>query len=170
MASRGTRQHHRNNGRLGRLNMKNSPKTILENYRSDSAIDGFCEAALDAASTSKPALTRSIALWCMGVIARYSEYDLSMGNAGYSYFVASLGVYNKNVQSCFEIITLYKEMPDGHSDGFVAETCIQTALDCIDCLSSHDIEMYGGQLVSMQERGGELARFDELCKKLIDRS
>ena len=132
--------------------------------------DAFCHAALIAADASRSEMSRSVALCFMGLVARYSEPDLSMGNGGYSFFLASVGISNNNVKSSFEIITLFKEKPDGHDDQEVAVDSIKNILSNFNCVNQEDAELYAERLIGMSAIAGQLPGFTELRAKVIAKS
>ncbi|QKK09340.1 MAG: hypothetical protein HND58_15030 [Planctomycetota bacterium] len=127
------------------------------------SLEGYAELALIAADLEEENSRRADALWCMGQIARLSEPDLAMGNAGMSYFVMSLKCVPEHIPSCIEIVTLYKERPDGHYDRALAERCIALLLQQHQLIGERDAHLCREHFRVGRDRLSELSRFDELC-------
>jgi len=127
------------------------------------SLDGYAELVLIAADPEAERTRRADALWCMGQIARLSEPDLAMGNAGLSYFVMAPKHVPGHVPSCIDIITLYNERPDGHDDRTLAERCINALVQQHRMICEQDKRMCQEQFRLNGERFSELSQFDTLC-------
>lgn len=61
----------------------------------------------------------------MGCIARYREPALQCEDGGFAYFAAAIRLQPKHFNANLEMLTLYREKPDGHNDIALAAKCLE---------------------------------------------
>lgn len=118
--------------------MNDAPKIYEYLERRGTGAAAFASFAILAADPDIPPADRADALWAMGIIARHYEPDLSMGKAGLPFFLLARKQQFDNIRACRDILSLYKEPPDGHDDARLASECLKILEAAKDSMSPKD--------------------------------
>ena len=94
--------------------------------------------AIRLATEDLSAETKADILVLMGCIARYSEPGLHFEDGGFAYFAAAISILPKHFEANLEILTLYREKPDGHNDIELAAKCLENIESTLDGRDEQD--------------------------------
>ena len=130
---------------------------ILRSYNDRKDQKPFIFIIIQGILLAQSADERANYLTALGCIARYHEPFLQEEDSGLAYFMTARKLVPSHIPACLEILSMYREHPDGHTDLALAKECYQILQANKHVFSVEEQEYFNSTMLALQYHSVDLS-------------